>query len=135
LNAIATAVSPSNGTTPVSSSYRITPTEYRSEAALTAWPWACSGDRYWAVPMIEPVSVMSDAPAWAMPKSVTRARPSSSRITLWGFRSRWITPRACANRAACRICVTMSIATTGSSGPCSRTSAFSERPGTYSIAM
>ena len=33
------------------------------------------------------------------------------------------------------IWMTMSIAAAGSSGPCSRTTAFSERPGRYSIAM
>ena len=87
------------------------------------------------MPMIEPVSVMSEAPARAIPKSVTRARPSSSRITLCGLRSRWITPRRCAKRAARRICTTMSIARAGSSAPSSRTIAFSERPATYSIAM
>ena len=38
-------------------------------------PCACSGDRYCAVPMTEPVSVMSDAPARAIPKSVTLTRP------------------------------------------------------------
>ena len=42
---------------------------------MTAWPWACSGERYCAVPMIEPVSVISEAPARAMPKSVTLAWP------------------------------------------------------------
>ena len=30
--------------------------------APTGWPCACSGERYCAVPMIEPVWVMSDAP-------------------------------------------------------------------------
>ncbi len=43
--------------------------------ALTAWPCACSGERYCAVPMIEPVSVMSEAPARAIPKSVTLTWP------------------------------------------------------------
>ena len=103
LIAIVTAASASNGTWPVTSSYRMTPIEYRSDPALTAWPWACSGDRYCAVPMIEPVSVMSEAPARAIPKSVTLARSPSSTITLCGFRSRWMTPRRCANRAALRI--------------------------------
>src|SRR5947208_1999909 len=85
------------------------PIAYRSERALTAWPWACSGDRYCAVPMIEPVSVMSDAPARAIPKSVTFARPSSSMITLCGLMSRWITPRRWAKRAALRICWSMTV--------------------------
>src|SRR6202034_3876870 len=135
LSAIVTAESPSNGTLPVSSSYSTTPIAYRSELSLTACPCACSGERYCAVPMIDPVSVMSEAPARAMPKSVTLARPSSSRITLWGLMSRWMMPRRCAKRAASRICTTMSIASPGDSAPCSRTIAFSERPGRYSIAM
>ena len=64
------------------------PIEYRSDASETACPCACSGDRYCAVPMIEPVSVTSEAPARAIPKSVTLTRSSSSMITLWGLRSR-----------------------------------------------
>ena len=44
-----------------------------SDVAVTACPCACSGDRYCAVPMIDPVSVISEAPARAMPKSVTFA--------------------------------------------------------------
>src|ERR671937_695829 len=79
------------------------PTAYRSDWALTACPWACSGDRYWAVPMIEPVCVMSEAPARAMPKSVTFARPSPSTMTLCGLRSRWMIPRRCAQRAALEV--------------------------------
>ena len=45
---------------------------------------------------------MSDAPARAMPKSVTFARPSASTMTLCGLRSRWMIPRRCAKRAARR---------------------------------
>ena len=87
------------------------PAEYRSDGSLTAWPWACSGERYCAVPMIEPVCVMSEAPAArAMPKSVTLARPSSSTMTLWGLMSRWMIPRRWAKRAARRTCTVRSIA-------------------------
>ena len=78
---------------------------------------------------------MSDAPARAMPKSVTFARPSSSTMTFWGLKSRWMTPRRWAKRAARRIWIVRSAASAGSSGPCSRTSCFSVRPATYSIAM
>ncbi len=106
-----------------------------SDAALTAWPWACSGDRYCAVPMIEPVWVMSDAPARAMPKSVTLARPSASTITLWGLRSRWMIPRRWAKRAARRTWMVRSMARSGSSGASCWTIVFSERPSRYSIAM
>src|SRR5256885_8192523 len=38
--------------------------------------------------MIEPVSVISDAPARAMPKSVTFTFPCGPTITLWGLKSR-----------------------------------------------
>ena len=85
--------------------------------------------------MIEPVSVMSEAPARAMPKSVTLARSSSSTITLCGLRSRWTTPRRWAKRAARRICEVMSIARSGSSGASARMSSLSVRPSRYSIAM
>ncbi len=74
--AIATAESPSNGTRPVSISYSTIPTEYRSDGGPTTSPRACSGERYWAVPTIEPTSVICEAPARAMPKSVTFSRPS-----------------------------------------------------------
>ena len=87
------------------------------------------------MPMIDPVCVMSEAPARAMPKSVTFARPSSSTMTFCGLKSRWMTPRRCAKRAARRIWIVRSIARAGSSAPCSRTSCLSVRPSTYSIAM
>ena len=106
-----------------------------SEAALTGWPCACSGERYCAVPMIEPVCVMSEAPARAMPKSVTVTRPSSERITLCGLMSRCTIPRLWAKLAASSTWIVMSMAASGSSGPCSRTTRFSERPCRYSIAM
>ena len=87
------------------------------------------------MPMIEPASVISDAPARAMPKSATFALPASSSITFCGFRSRWTTPRRWAKLAARRICTPMSITRVWSSGPCSSTTSFSVRPGRYSIAM
>ena len=96
LSATVTGESASNGTWPVSSSYSTIPIEYRSERSSTARPCACSGDRYCAVPMTEPVSVMSEVPARAMPKSVTRTRPSWSIRTLWGLMSRCTTPCLCA---------------------------------------
>ena len=87
------------------------------------------------MPMIEPVSVMSDAPARAIPKSVTFARPSSSRITLCGLMSRCTTPRLWANLAARRTWIVMSTARSGGIAPCSRTSCLSVCPFRYSIAM
>src|SRR5215216_3858968 len=57
--------------------------------------------------MMDPVSVISDAPARAMPKSVTFTRSSSSTITFCGLKSRWITPRRWPAPAARRICTVM----------------------------
>ena len=85
--------------------------------------------------MIEPVCVMSDAPALAIPKSVTFARPSPSMMTLWGLRSRWMIPRLWAKRAARRIWIVRSIARAGASGASSWTSFLSVRPSRYSMAM
>ena len=87
------------------------------------------------MPMIEPVWVISEAPARAMPKSVTLTRPSSSMITLCGLRSRCTTLRRCAKRAARSTCSVSSIARSGASGASSRTIESSERPSRNSIAM
>ena len=94
--AISTGLSPVNGTSPVRSSKRTIPVEYRSDVWSTGAPRACSGERYCAVPMIAPSSVIWLAPARAIPKSVTLTTPSGSTITLWGLMSRWTTPFRCA---------------------------------------
>ena len=99
-----------------------------SDVAVTAWPCACSGERYCAVPMIEPVSVISDAPARAMPKSVTLAWPCSSTITLCGLKSLWMTPWRWAKPAAWRIWVPMSITRSWGSGASAVTMSLSVRP-------
>ena len=50
-----------------------------SERGVVGLPWACSGEMYCAVPITEPVAVMSEfSPARAIPKSATRTRPSAS---------------------------------------------------------
>ena len=87
------------------------------------------------MPMIDPVSVISDAPARAMPKSVTLAWSSASTITLWGLKSRWITPRLWANSAACRIWRPSSITRSWSSGASAVTMSLSVRPSSSSMAM
>ncbi len=71
---------------------------------MTGAPFACSGERYCAVPMIDPVSVIWLVPARAIPKSVTFSRPSGATTTLWGLMSRWTIEWRCANPTAERIC-------------------------------
>ena len=97
------SVAVSNGTAPISSSYKSTPSEYTSEASSMSpvIVSACSGLAYSGVPTIWPncvSSVFSTAHlsvAFAMPKSITLGTgvPSCSvTSTFEGFRSRWITP-------------------------------------------
>src|SRR6476646_10311656 len=104
-----------------------------SDAVVTGRPCACSGDRYCAVPSTEPVWVISEAPARAIPKSVTRARPSESTRTFCGFRSRWTMPCSCAYFTPASTWRTISTAS-GTERPRSIRS-LSEAPSTYSIAM
>ena len=85
--------------------------------------------------MIDPVSVISDAPADAIPKSVTFAASSGPTMTLCGLKSRCTTPRLWANDAAWRIWMVRSIARRWSSGASSPISCLSVRPLTRSIAM
>ncbi len=104
-----------------------------SDTAVTGSPCACSGDRYWAVPSTEPVWVISEAPARAIPKSVTLARPSESTSTFCGFMSRWTIPWACAYLAPANTWWTISTASPTDSPRSIRS--FSDAPSTYSIAM
>ena len=76
-----------------------------SDAGVAARPMACSGDRYWAVPMTIPEAVMG---IWLlaveMPKSVIFTRPERASRMLPGFTSRCTTPAtwaACSARAVC----------------------------------
>ncbi len=85
------------------------------------------------MPITEPVWVMSETPARAIPKSVTIALPSASTITFWGFRSRWTMPLRWAKRAASSTWRTSSTAWSGVRPP--SISCFSVGPSTYCIAM
>ncbi|MCZ7685251.1 MAG: hypothetical protein M5U28_43345 [Sandaracinaceae bacterium] len=73
--AIASAVPSLQGSSPVVSSKRITPSAKRSAGGPTSAPRTCSGAMYAGVPMM-PVARASAAVARAMPKSVSTTRPS-----------------------------------------------------------
>ncbi len=85
--------------------------------------------------MIEPVSVISDAPARAMPKSVTFAWPASSTMTLCGLKSRWMTPRRWAKPAAWSTWMPRSMARSWPSGASWTMMSLRVRPVRHSIAM
>jgi hypothetical protein len=83
--------------------------------------------------MTEPVWVISEAPARAIPKSRTRTLPAGSTITFCGLMSRWTMPCAWAKLSAARIWRVISIACATFSPRSMR--ALREEPSTYSIAM
>ena len=85
--------------------------------------------------MIEPVSVMSEAPARAMPKSATFARPSSSTMTFCGLRSRWTIAAPVREPGRPEDLRRQVGRRAGSSAPWSRTTSLSVRPAMNSIAM
>ncbi len=98
-------VSPLNSREPESISNRRTPNDQISQRLSTAWPLACSGLMYAAVPRMIPALVEATVSvgdcsiavepagaelsnALARPKSSTLTSPSDRTLTLAGFRSR-----------------------------------------------
>ena len=130
-----TALSPLKGTVPVSISYRTTPTEYRSERSSTGWPLACSGARYWAVPRMEPASVIPESPARAMPKSMTLTVPPRSSMTFCGLMSRCTMPLRWANSTAASSCIATATDSLPLSLPRRRMRSLRVSPSTYSMTM
>ena len=84
---------------------------------------------YAAVPRTVPASVSVPSPAAirAIPKSASFGRPSSSKRTLAGFRSRWTTPRACACASPAAMPAAMASVSSSGSG-CSVAQPLLERP-------
>jgi hypothetical protein len=85
--------------------------------------------------MIEPVSVIWEAPARAIPKSVTFSRSSGPIRMLCGLMSRWMIPLRCAKRSADRICRVYAIAWAGRSRPLARITSLRLFPSITSMAM
>ena len=95
--AMSTGVGPVKGRRPTSDSYATMPSAYTSEAGVAGLPIACSGDRYWAVPMTIPVAVIGTwFDASETPKSVSFTPPVRDSRMLPGFTSRCTTPASCA---------------------------------------
>ena len=136
-NSTASGSSALNGTDPESSSYAITPTEYRSVHGPISCAIACSGAMYAGVPTAMPVAVWnivtrSSASARAMPKSAIFTRPSTLTSRFSGLRSRCTTPAACACASPASTLSSTPPSWAGSSRP---THGRSEPRGTYSMAM
>ena len=72
---------------------------------MACCPVACSGARYWAVPITWPVAVSGTWSARrAMPKSVTFTRPVGVIMRLPGLTSRCTSPWAWAAESAAAVC-------------------------------
>ena len=91
-----TGFSPENGGLPATISYNTMPSEYRSLRGSGCAPWACSGEKYVAVPITEPTWVrlfsLGAFIARAMPKSATFTWPLAPMRMLAGLMSRCTTP-------------------------------------------
>ena len=101
----AIACSPPNGDSPVRHSKSTAPSANTSTAGVSSRsPRACSGAMYAGVPSTTPVLVIAAEtdPRRAMPKSssATLSTAPPRRNRLLGLRSRWTTPRACADASA-----------------------------------
>ena len=78
-------------------------------------PIACSGGRYWAVPMTIPAAVRLTCPvAREMPKSVSFTMPSGRTRMFAGLMSRWTTPARAAAPSAIATCTRMGMRYSGS---------------------
>lgn len=99
----------------------------------TAFPRACSGAMYAAVPMTTPIRVEADVKvgefcgsagessvgdiAFARPKSRTFTVSSAAILMLAGFKSRWTMPRSWAASSASASCRARDTASASGSGP------------------
>ena len=112
------------------------PSAYRSPAAVAMLPMACSGARYWAVPMTMPVAVIG---RWLtpveMPKSVSLARPSRLIRMLEGLTSRWMTPESCTTWSARATWARIGRISAGAMVPLSVMMSDSARPWTSSMMI
>ena len=89
--AVSASDSPTNGTRPARHSYNTNPSPYRSARPSNGFPRTCSGDKYFAVPimmlsLVRSASVESNA--LAIPKSANNTFPSGVIKMLPGLTSR-----------------------------------------------
>ena len=107
-----------------------------SDRASTGSPWACSGEKYVAVPSTVAVWVReSEVVARAIPKSMTFTSPVVVSMMFPGFTSRWTIPARWANDRASATPRAISTARSGMRGAPSRSIWESVLPWTYSMTM
>ena len=136
----------SNGKSPVSISYKITASEYTSDAGVSVRPCACSGLINSGVPNTIPSRVSCTDPG-CISRYVTLAKPKSSTLgksarppclhkkTFSGLRSRCTIPATCASSSAPQTCIMMRSARRSSMGPSARTTRLIVLPSSSSITM
>ena len=129
---VSDTVSPLKAIFPVSISNATAPKDQISARRSTAFPRACSGAIYAAVPRINPalvaaavsvgefemsVGLVSSESAFAKPKSSTLTVPSGLIFIFAGFKSRCTMPRSCAYSSASAICFMIGSASSTGTGP------------------
>ena len=101
-------------------------------------PRACSGERYWAVPMTAEVCVIAEvesSSARAIPKSITFTWPVLVIMMLAGLMSRWTMPASWLAVSARQAGSRMRAASAGRIGPSACRISRRVRPKTRSMTM
>ncbi len=112
----------------------VAPNDQTSEASSPRAPAATSGARYAGDPVTMPVCVRAGSVAIrAMPKSVSFTWPARSTMMFDGLTSRCTIPAECAAARAPAAWASRGAASSGESGPRSRTRRPRSTPSTYSI--
>jgi hypothetical protein len=101
-------------------------------------PRACSGDRYWAVPMTAEVCVIAEVEsvsARAIPKSITFTAPVLVIMMFAGLMSRWMMPASWENASARHTSAITRLASSSGMAPESCTISRRVSPWTRSMTM
>lgn len=126
------------GEVPLRAAHSRAPSDHRSASGPAGvCPDIRSGAVYSGEPTKDPVVVSVVAPdTWAMPKSVSTARPpGASRRTFAGLMSRCSTPAACAVRSAPTNAIPIRAASATSTGPVRESRSARDPPSTSSMTM
>ncbi len=134
LVSVSWALRPANGRLPVSASYKMTPSENKSERPSCGCPLMCSGAMYAGEPSSCPVEVtLSLSTMRAMPKSHSTSVPGGRTMMFSGFTSRCTMPMRCAVSRALAISTPIMAATSGKRGRCESRTARSVGPSINSV--
>ena len=135
-SAVSASDSPIKGTRPAKHSYKTSPRPYRSARPSSGLPRTCSGERYFAVPIMM-LSLVRSSPletsALAIPKSASKQRASFVIKIFPGLTSRCTKFCLCASSRAAATAKPIWIVSCGCSFFCLSSTSRKLFPSTYCI--